>query len=70
MAGEPDCPFCQQNRQEPVFGELDEHMRLTDYDAHDLWLVSVYLPAGREGEVAEWMAAHGIEIYRMWQLRK
>ena len=49
------------------FGELDEHGHLEDADGHDLWMISAWLPKGREGEVAEWMAAHGIEVYRMWQ---
>jgi transcriptional regulator with XRE-family HTH domain len=49
------------------FGELDEHGRLEDASGHDLWLISAWLPKGREAEVAEWMAAHGIEVYRMWQ---
>jgi len=49
------------------FGELDERGRLEDASGHDLWMISAWLPRGREGEVAEWMAAHGIEVYRMWQ---
>jgi histidine triad (HIT) family protein len=55
----------QQDRREPVFGELNEHMRLVDHGGHDLWHMSAYLPNGRENEVAEWMVVHGIEIYRM-----
>lgn len=55
----------QEERQDPSFGELDEHMRLVDSAGHDLWRMSAYLPAGRESEVAEWMAVHGIEIYRI-----
>jgi len=57
----------QDDRQEPVFGELDERMRLVDAECHDMWDIAAYLPNGREGEVAEWMAAHGIEVYRMWR---
>lgn len=49
------------------FGTLDEHGHLEDSGGHDLWLISAWLPRGREAEVAEWMAAHGIEVYRMWQ---
>lgn len=51
------------------FGELDEHGHLEDSSGHDLWMISAWLPRGREGEAAEWMAAHGIEVYRMWQPR-
>jgi histidine triad (HIT) family protein len=57
----------QDERQEPVFGELDERMRLVDSEHHDMWDIAAYLPNGREGEVAEWMAAHGIEVYRMYR---
>lgn len=57
----------QEDRQEPVFGELDEHMRLVDSERHDMWDIAAYLPNGREEEVAEWMAAHGIEVYRMYR---
>lgn len=57
----------QEERREPVFGELDERMRLVDAERHGLWDIAAYLPDGREGEVAEWMAAHGIEVYRMWR---
>ncbi|HEV2452006.1 MAG TPA: helix-turn-helix transcriptional regulator [Streptosporangiaceae bacterium] len=49
------------------FGTLDGDGRLEDASGHDLWLISAWLPRGREGEVAGWMAAHGIEVYRMWQ---
>ena len=49
------------------FGDLGEDGRLADYENHELWHVVAYLPRGREGEVAEWMAAHGIEVYRMYQ---
>jgi transcriptional regulator with XRE-family HTH domain len=47
------------------FGTVGEDGHLTDYEGHDLWHVSVYLPEGREGEAAAWMAAHGLEVYRM-----
>ena len=47
------------------FGTIGEDGRLEDYEGHDLWHMSVYLPEGREGEVAGWMAAHGLEVYRM-----
>lgn len=47
------------------FGTCGEDGRLTDYSGHDLWHMSVYLPEGREGEAVAWMAAHGLEIYRM-----
>lgn len=47
------------------FGTVGEDGRLEDYEGHDLWHMSVYLPEGREGEAAEWMAAHGLEVYRM-----
>ena len=50
-----------------TFGTLDEHGRLAGASGHDLWLISAWLPKGREAEVAEWLAAHGIEVYRMWQ---
>ena len=49
------------------FGTLDGHGHLEDASGHDLWMISAWLPRGREGEVAEWMAGHGIEVYRMWQ---
>ena len=49
------------------FGTLDEHGQLADSSGHDLWMISAWLPRGREAEVAEWLAAHGIEVYRMWQ---
>lgn len=57
----------QDKRTEPVFGELDEQMRLVDLSGHDMWHLAAWLPNGREGEVAEWMAAHGISVYRMYQ---
>jgi transcriptional regulator with XRE-family HTH domain len=48
------------------FGTLDEHGHLTsDMGRYDMWLISAWLPRGREAEVAEWLAAHGIEVYRM-----
>jgi histidine triad (HIT) family protein len=57
----------QAERAAPVFGELDEHMRLVDASGHDMWHLAAWLPNGREDEVAEWMAAHGISVYRMYQ---
>jgi transcriptional regulator with XRE-family HTH domain len=51
------------------FGDLDEHGHLEDHSGHEMWTMAVWLPRGREGEAAEWMAAHGIEVYRMWQPR-
>jgi transcriptional regulator with XRE-family HTH domain len=47
------------------FGAVGEDGRLADYEGHDLWHMSVYLPEGREAEAAAWMAAHGLEVYRM-----
>lgn len=47
------------------FGTIGEDGRLEDYEGHDLWHMSVYLPEGREGEAVAWMAAHGLEVYRM-----
>jgi hypothetical protein len=52
------------------FGELDEDGHLTpDAGGHDMWTVAAWLPKGREAEVAEFLAGHGIEVYRMWQAR-
>ena len=47
------------------FGTIGEDGRLADYEGHDLWRMSVYLPEGREGEAVAWMQAHGLEVYRM-----
>jgi transcriptional regulator with XRE-family HTH domain len=47
------------------FGVAGEDGRLEDHEGHDLWRMSVYLPEGREAEAAAWMAAHGLEVYRM-----
>ncbi len=47
------------------FGTVGEDGRLADYEGHDLWHMSVYLPEGREGEAVAWMQAHGLEVYRM-----
>ena len=47
------------------FGTVGEDGRLADYEGHDLWHMSVYLPTGREGEAVAWMTAHGLEVYRM-----
>jgi hypothetical protein len=50
------------------FGELDEDGHLTpDAEGHDMWTIAAWLPKGRESEVADFLAAHGIEVYRMWQ---
>jgi transcriptional regulator with XRE-family HTH domain len=50
------------------FGTLDENGRLTgNRERYDMWTIAAWLPRGREAEAAEWMAAHGIEVYRMWQ---
>jgi hypothetical protein len=53
--------------QAPVFGELDEDGRLVDSSGHKLWHLVSWLPSGREDEAAGWMAAHGIEVYRMYR---
>lgn len=63
-------PWTGQEDRQPAFGELDEHMRLIDASGHDLWQMAAWLPKDREGDVCEWMAAHGIEVYRMWQARE
>jgi len=47
------------------FGTIGDDGRLADYSSHGLWHMSVYLPEGREGEAAAWMATHGLEVYRM-----
>lgn len=57
----------QAGRQAVSFGELDEHLRLVDASAHDMWHIAAYLPEGRAEEAAAWMALHGISVYRMWQ---
>lgn len=49
------------------FGEVDAEGRLADSGGHDLWRMAVWLPRGREGEACEWMAAHGLAVYRIWQ---
>jgi hypothetical protein len=50
------------------FGELDHRGHLTpDTERHDMWTIAAWLPKGREAEVAEFLAEHGIEVYRMWQ---
>jgi transcriptional regulator with XRE-family HTH domain len=49
------------------FGEVGDDGRLEDVSNHDMWTLAVWLPKGREGEVVEWMNAHGICVYRMWQ---
>jgi transcriptional regulator with XRE-family HTH domain len=49
------------------FGEIGEDGHLEDVSGHDMWTMAVWLPNGREGEAVEWMMAHGICVYRMWQ---
>jgi transcriptional regulator with XRE-family HTH domain len=49
------------------FGTISENGHLDDYANHELWHVVAYVPRGREGEVCEFLAAHGIEVYRMYQ---
>lgn len=49
------------------FGTVGADGRLEDHEGHDMWTMAVWLPRGREGEAAEWMSAHGLEVYRMWQ---
>jgi transcriptional regulator with XRE-family HTH domain len=49
------------------FGEAGADGRLADHEGHDMWTMAVWLPRGREAEAAEWMTAHGLEVYRMWQ---
>jgi hypothetical protein len=53
--------------REPRFGKLDEDGR-PEGDDHALWHIAAYLPEGREAEVAEFLAAHGIGVYRMWKV--
>jgi transcriptional regulator with XRE-family HTH domain len=50
-----------------AFGEIGEDGHLADSGGHELWTMAVYLPRGREGEACEWMNAHGLEVYRIWQ---
>lgn len=57
----------QDERAEPAFGDLDGQMQLTDASGHEMWHLAAWLPHDREGEVAEWMTAHGISVYRMYQ---
>lgn len=57
----------QEERQEVSFGELDEHLRPVDFSDRDMWHIAAWLPRGREGEVAAWLALHGISLYRMYQ---
>lgn len=49
------------------FGELDDEGRIADKEGHDMWRMAVWLPKGREQEACEWMNAHGLEVYRIWQ---
>lgn len=49
------------------FGTVDEDGRLEDHSGHEMWTMAAWLPRGREEEAVQWMAAHGIEVYRMWQ---
>jgi len=52
------------------FGELDHEGRLTpDAEGHDMWTIAAWLPKGREEEFAEFLAEHGVEVYRMWQAK-
>lgn len=51
---------------EPGFGVLNADGRLEDCSGHSLWHMAAYLPDGRDEEVAVFLAAHGIEVYRMW----
>ena len=52
------------------FGDLDGEGHLAGgYDDHELWLVSAWLPRGRGGEFAAFLAANGVEAYRMHQAR-
>jgi hypothetical protein len=52
------------------FGDLDEDGHLTpDAEGHDMWTIAAWLPKGREAEVAEFLASHGIEVYRIWQAK-
>jgi hypothetical protein len=57
----------QAERQEPMFGELDEHLLLIDTEHHDMWHIAARLPEGREAEVFTWLAVHGISVYRAYQ---
>lgn len=56
---------------ETRFGELDENGRAIDPDGdgYDMWTIAAWLPVDREAEVAEFLAAHGIEVYRMWRMK-
>jgi len=57
----------QAERQDPKFGELDEQMRLIDFEHHEMWHLAAWLPQGREEEVTVWLAMHGISVYRMYR---
>jgi hypothetical protein len=57
-----------RSRQADQFGTLDHRGHLTpDAEGHDMWTIAAWLPKGREAEVAEFLAEHGVEVYRMWQ---
>lgn len=49
------------------FGDINGDGRLASKEDHDLWTMAVWLPKGRETEACEWMTAHGLEVYRIWQ---
>ena len=49
------------------FGTVGEDGGLEDHEGHEMWTMAVWLPRGREGEACEWMNAHGLEVYRIWQ---
>lgn len=57
----------QEERREVSFGDLDGDLRPADFSGCDMWHIAAWLPQGREDEVAEWMALHGISVYRMYQ---
>jgi histidine triad (HIT) family protein len=57
----------QAERQDPSFGDLDEHLRPVDFSDRDMWHITAWLPEGREEEVFTWLALHGISVYRMYQ---
>lgn len=51
----------------PRFGRLDADGR-PEVDDYHLWHAAIWLPEGREAEVAEFLAEHGIGVYRMWKV--
>lgn len=65
-AGSHNAAFTARREEGRVlFGACGPDGRLTGYAGHSLWQMCVYLPDGREGEVHDWLTAHGIEVYRM-----